>query len=392
MKILQITPFFFPSIGGIENYVYNLSTNLSNKEHKITILTVNTENVQKEEIISEKVSVYRCSLNFRYHKGLISIEFIKRILSANDYDIYHVHIPFPLGLEIAVVASKIHKIPLVVTHHGEYTKGNVFFSLISSIYSKICRNISLKYVDWILFLTSSYSVSLRLNKKIRKKIKIIKTGVDIQRFSAINDGAILRKKYGFTANDKIVLFVGSLSIYNRYKGVDYLIRALHEIRSVNNSVKLLIVGEGKLVSELKELAKELKLEKEVIFATSVSDEELPYCYAMCDVFALPSISGPESFGIVLLEAMASGKPVIASGLPGVNDVVKDGITGYLVEPKNVKQLSQRILKIIKDVKLGKKFGRNSQRVIIEEYQWANIVEEFEELYNNAMCKNGDGGT
>jgi len=235
-------------------------------------------------------------------------------------------------------------------------------------------------------------VSLRLNKKIRKKIKIIKTGVDIQRFSATNDGAILRKKYGFTANDKIVLFVGSLSIYNRYKGVDYLIRALHEIRSVNNSVKLLIVGEGKLVSELKELAKELKLEKEVIFATSVSDEELPYCYAMCDVFALPSISGPESFGIVLLEAMASGKPVIASGLPGVNDVVKDGITGYLVEPKNVKQLSQRILKIIKDVKLGKKFGRNSQRVIIEEYQWANIVEEFEELYNNAMCKNGDGGT
>lgn len=388
MRILQITPFFFPSIAGIENYVYNLSNNLSNNGHNITILTVNTEKVQKEEIISKNVSVYRCSLNFRYHKGLISIEFIKRILSANDYDIYHVHIPFPLGLEIAVVASKIHNIPLVVTHHGEYTKGNVLYSLISSTYSKICRTISLKYVDWIVFLTQSYSESLKLNKKIRKKIKIIKTGVDTQRFSTTNDGATLRKKYGFTDKDKVVLFVGSLSLYNRYKGVDYLIRALHEVRSVNDNVKLVIVGRGELVSELKELAKQLKLEKEVIFATSVSDEELPYYYALCDVFALPSISGPESFGIVLLEAMASGKPVIASDLPGVNDVVKDGITGYLMEPKNVKQLSQRILKIIKDVKRGKKFGENSQKVINEEYQWANIVEEFEELYNNAICKKG----
>ena len=387
MKILQITPFFFPSIAGIENYVYNLSDHLSNKGHNITILTVNTEKVQKEEIISKNVSVYRCSLNFRYHKGLVSIEFIKRILSANDYDMYHVHIPFPLGLEIAVVASKFHNIPLVVTHHGEYTKGNVLYSLISSTYSKICRTISLKYADWIVFLTQSYSESLKLNKKIRKKIKIIKSGVDTQRFSTTNDGATLRKKYGFTDRDKVVLFVGSLSLYNRYKGVDYLIKALSGIRSADGNIKLVIVGRGELVSELKELAKQLKLENEVIFATSVSDEELPYYYAMCDVFVLPSISGPESFGIVLLEAMASGKPVIASNLPGVKDVVKEGITGYLVEPKNVEQLGQRILKIMEDVEHGKKLGENSRKVIIEEYQWTNIVEEFEELYNSTICKN-----
>ena len=387
MKILQITPFFFPSIAGIENYVYNLSDNLSNKGHNITILTVNTEKVQKEDIISENVSVYRCSLNFRYHKGLISIEFIKRILSANDYDIYHVHIPFPLGLEIAVVASKFHNIPLVVTHHGEYTKGNVLYSLISSTYSKICRTISLKYADRIVVLTQSYSEYLKLNKKIRKKIKIIKSGVDTQRFSATIDGTTLRKKYGFTDRDKVVLFVGSLSIYNRYKGVDYLIRALSGIRSADGNIKLVIVGRGELVSELKELAKQLKLEQEVIFATSVSDEELPFYYAMCNVFVLPSISGPESFGIVLLEAMASGKPVIASNLPGVKDVVKEGITGYLVEPKNVEQLGQRILKIIKDAERGKKLGENSRKVIIEEYLWVNKVGEFEELYNSTICKN-----
>lgn len=384
MKILQITPFFFPSVAGMETYVYHLSNNLAKKGHKITILTINTENVQKEETLFENVLVYRCSLNYRFHKGLISIEFIKRILSARGYDIYHIHIPFHLGLEIAVAASKILKIPLVVTHHGEYTKGNVLFSLISSTYSKICRNISLKYVDRIVFLTQSYSESLRLNKSIRNKIRIIKFGIDIQKFSATNYNAELREKYGFTENEKIILFVGSLSIYNRYKGVDYLIRAIHKIKSSNNNLKLVIVGRGELVSELSGIAQQLNLEREIVFATSVGDREIACYYAMCDVFVLPSISGPESFGIVLLEAMASGKPVIASDLPGVNEIVKNGITGYLVEPKNIEQLSQRILKIIKNDELRKKFGENSRRVAISEYNWENIVEKFEELYNDAI--------
>ena len=110
MKILQITPFFHPSIAGIENYVYNLSNGLANKGLDVDILTINTENVKKEEIICGNLYVCRCSLNLKYHKGLVSIEFVRRILNAKDYDLYHIHIPFPFGLETTIVASKINKI------------------------------------------------------------------------------------------------------------------------------------------------------------------------------------------------------------------------------------------------------------------------------------------
>ena len=383
MKILQITPFFYPSIAGIENYVYNLSNSLAKRGNNVGILTINTESVKKEEIIGGNISVHRCSLNIKYHKGLVSFEFIKKMLNAKDYDLYHIHMPFPFGLETTIFASKINKIPLIVTHHGEPTKSAFLYSIINSLYSKFYRNISLSFIDKLIFTTKSYSESLRLPERIREKIQIVKLGVDAQRFSSQNNGVMIRKKYGFTDEDKIVLFVGRLTIHNRYKGVDYLIKALNKIKNRNNNVKLVIVGRGELVSELKELAKQLKLEKEVIFATSVRDEELPYYYATCDVFILPSISGPESFGIVLLEAMASGKTAIASDLPGVRDIVDDGITGLLVPPKDPDALADAIIYLLENEGIREKMGKNG-RERVKGYSWDKIAEETEKVYERLV--------
>ena len=384
MKILQITPFFYPSIAGIENYVYHLSNSLTKNGHDVDILTINTESVKKEEIICVNINVYRCSLNLKYHKGLVSIEFVKRILNAKDYDLCHIHIPFPLGLEATIVASKINTIPLIVTHHGEPTKSAFLYSIINGLYSKFYRNISLSFANKLIFLTKSYGESLKLPERVREKIQIVRSGVDAQRFSPQNDRTMMRKKYGFTDEDKIILFVGRLTIHNRYKGVDYLIKALNKIRNKNNNAKLVIVGQGELVSELKELVKQLKLEQNVLFATSVSDEELLYYYAMCDVFVLPSISGPESFGIVLLEAMASGKPTVASNLPGVRDIVINGKTGLLAPPKDIGALAEAIIKLLNDEYLARKMGLNGRKIVEEKYTWKNATEMTENVYNEVI--------
>lgn len=383
MKILQITPFFHPSVAGIENHVYNLSNNLSKRGHDVDILTINTENVKKEEIICGNINVYRCSLNIKYHKGLVSIEFVKRVLNAKNYDLCHIHIPFPFGLETTIVASKINKIPLIVTHHGEPTKSAFLYSIINSAYSKFYRNISLSFANKLIFLTESYGESLKLPERVKEKIQIVRSGVDAQRFSPQNDGTLIRKKYDFTDEDKIILFVGRLTIHNRYKGIDYLIKALSNVRHENNNAKLVIVGRGELVSELKELVKQLKLEQNVIFATSVSDEELPYYYAMCDYFVLPSISGPESFGIVLLEAMASEKPVIASDLPGVRDVVKDDENGLLVPPKDSGALADAIICLLENEEVRGRMGKNGRKKV-GDYSWERIAEETEKVYNEVM--------
>ncbi len=383
MKILQVTPFFYPSLAGIQTYVLNLSQNLSQRGHQVDILTVNTEKAPKEEVTAENIKVYRCSPNFRYHKGLVSFEFIRELFQSKDYNLYHIHIPFALGLETAIAASRINHIPLVATHHGEGTQGDILFSMIAKSYSKLSRSISLRYVDRLIFLTRSYSDSLGLSTKTRERVRIVRTGADIHQFSPANDGSELRAKYGFNDSDRVLLFVGALGKYNRYKGVDYLLRAVHQVRNENSYVKLVIVGGGELVPELTQLAQELNLGQDVIFSGSVPHEQMPPYYAMCDVFVLPSISGPESCSMVLFEAMASGKPSIASDLPGVRDTIKGGETGLKVPPKDSGALAQAILCLVEDDNLRSEMSQNARREA-EGLSWQKCAEEIEAVYREVI--------
>lgn len=383
MKILQITPFFYPVVHGGVTYILNLGQNLLQRGHRVDILTVNTENAPKKEVMAGNIRVYRCSLDFRYNKGLISREFARRLFQAKDHDVYHIHAPFALGLEIAVAASKINHIPLVATHHGDGTITDTLYSMIAKSYSKFSRGISFQYVDRLIFLTRSYSESLWLSPKARKKISIVKTGVDTHRFSPQNDGSVLRAKYGFDSNDKVLLFAGALDKDHRYKGVDYLIRAMRQVSNDKGHIKLVIVGGGELVPELKKLAQELNLGRDVIFTGSVPHEQLPPYYAMCDIFVLPSISGPESCGFVVLEAMASGKPAIVSDLPGVRDNVEEGRTGLKVPPKDSQALAQTILRLAEDDSLRNEMAHNA-RAEVKNYSWQKCAAETEVIYNEVV--------
>ena len=120
----------------METFALNLSQALSQRGHDVKVLTLNTENVQKEEIITGNIKVYRCTINAGYHKGFISTELIRELLQSIGYDIYLVQVPFPFGLEVAIAASKIHKIPLVAVHQGEGNRGNFLYSVISGLYWK----------------------------------------------------------------------------------------------------------------------------------------------------------------------------------------------------------------------------------------------------------------
>jgi glycosyltransferase involved in cell wall biosynthesis len=220
---------------------------------------------------------------------------------------------------------------------------------------------------------------LGLSPKIRERVKIVKAGIDTQTFSPLNDGSTLRVKLGFDDSDIVLLFVGALGKYCRYKGVDYLIKAAHLARKRNSSVKLVVVGGGELVSELKQLAQELNLEEDIIFTGAVPNEQLPSYYAMCDIFVLPSISGPESFGIVVVEAMASGKPAIVSDLPGVRDVIKNEETGLKVPPKDTQALSQAILRLIEDDDLRSRMAQNARKEV-ESLSWQRCAREMDAIY------------
>jgi glycosyltransferase involved in cell wall biosynthesis len=325
--------------------------------------------------------IRRCDLKFSYHKGLVSPELIRRLFERQSYDLIHVHIPFPLGLEAAVIAAQYHGIPVVVTHHGTGPKDDRLYTVVASAYDRLQRGFSLARTAQIVFLTDSYRDEMALSPRLASRVRIVRTGADIDMFSPNVDGTAVRKQYGLGQAECVGLWVGSLNEHNRYKGLDYLLEALATTDA--RDIRFLIVGGGELLSELQAKATRLGLGQRVKFTGPVSNENLPEYYAAANFFTLPSIKGPENSPVVVFEAMASGKPVIASDLPGVREIVRAGQTGLLVPPRDIGSLANALRFIRENVDLCASFGQQG-RELAAIHSWSNCAAEMETVYSRAL--------
>jgi glycosyltransferase involved in cell wall biosynthesis len=210
-------------------------------------------------------------------------------------------------------------------------------------------------------------------------------GVDPERFHPDNSDCGLRETYSIQPDDKVVLFVGGLDTPHYFKGVDVLLNSLKCI--ADPSVKMLIVGDGNLRETYMTLSRDLGLAGRVTFCGRVSDELLPAHYALSDLVVLPSTTRGEAFGIVLLEGMASGKPVIASNLPGVRTVVDDGENGLLVNPRDAVDLTAKICELASNRSLREEMGARGREKVEKKYAWPAVVARLEAVYQEVL---GDG--
>jgi glycosyltransferase involved in cell wall biosynthesis len=179
-------------------------------------------------------------------------------------------------------------------------------------------------------------------------------------------------------DEKIIIFVGTL---RPVKGIKYLIKAMKIIRQKNEDARLMLIGDGEERAYLENLVKELNLKNYVKFIEKVQNENVPEYMVTSDVFVLPSLS--ESFGIVNLEAMASGLPIVTTKVGGLPEVVKDGENGFLVEPKNPEQIAEKALLILEDDELRERISRNNKEEV-REYSWESVVERLEEIYQSYL--------
>jgi glycosyltransferase involved in cell wall biosynthesis len=379
MRILQLTAFYLPSVGGIQYYVRNLSQALVGLTHSVTILTVNTDGAPAQERRPEGM-VLRCALNASYHRGLVSAELVNRLMSLQGYDVIHAHIPFPLGLEAAALGSKLRGTPLVVTHHGTGPKDDRLYMLVAGLYDKIYRHLSLRAARRVVFLTNSYREEIALPPRVAARTRIVRTGADTARFNPHVDGSAVRARYGFSSQDVVALWVGSLNEHNRYKGIDYLLMAI--ARPQCAAVKALIVGDGALRSGLQDMAEQLGLADRVRFVGTVDNSLLPEYYAASDFFVLPSIHGPENSPVVVFEAMASGRAVVASDIPGVREIVEHERTGLLVSPKDVGALADALSRIGGDHGARTRWAANARAKACE-HSWERVAERMVGLYHEA---------
>ncbi|MBI1936238.1 glycosyltransferase [Candidatus Woesearchaeota archaeon] len=294
------------------------------------------------------------------------IEIIKR----EKIDIIHAHWLIPQGF-LAAVIKKFCRIHYIATAHA----GDIF-----PLRKRLLKSVgafSIKNAD-CMTANSTFTKNSVLGIYGRD-IEIIPMGVDLRSFSPKNKDAKIREKYGI--NGSFILFVGRLA---EKKGTEYLIRAIPMVLEKLPNSKLLIVGDGPEKERLENLTNELKLNRNVIFAGKVINQDLPKYYATADIFVGPSIvakgGDTEGLGIVFLEAIASGTCVVGTNVGGIPDIIKNNETGLLVEEKNLEELAKAIVKLLKDKKLQQKLKKNAMNHIRKNYSWDIVAEKFSSLY------------
>ena len=220
-----------------------------------------------------------------------------------------------------------------------------------------------------------------------KKMEVVLPGVDFKKFGWNEAVQNPFHKYGIEEGDRVILSVGRLV---ERKGFEYLIGAMASLQNDFPSVKLLIVGHGPREEHLKSLAIKMKQEDRVVFAGEVTEKELLACYSRADVFVLPAIvdskGDTEGLGVVLLEAMAAGRPVVATKTGGIPEVVVNGETGLLVEPRNSAALGKAIRTILLNLTLGNALGKKGKELVKEKFDWPIVAQKFHELIKNLPRK------
>lgn len=357
---------FSPSYKGLKSHqVYGIPVK------RFRYFISNWEKLTHEETAPDRVAkgiLPKLLVFFYLWFGSFSI--IKLCLK-EKFNVIHVHWVVP-HFWFGFLAKLVSKAPIVSTFYGvelRWVKSKV------SILKPFLKR-SIKSSDKIIAISQhTYKEVVDLFKR---EVEIIPYGVSISEKNLAPGKS--------SSKPKNILFVGRLV---ERKGVQYLIEAFSKIVK-DTQAHLLIVGQGPEKEKLQKLAKEKNLDDKIIFAGFVDDESLKNYYQNCSVFVLPAITDEkgdtEGLGVVLIEALSYKKPVIASNVGGITDIVINGKTGLLVPEKNSEELATALKKILSDANLAKKLGEEGHNYVKEKFAWDKIIKELKKTYEDAVKK------
>ncbi|KQC13442.1 MAG: glycosyl transferase, partial [Methanosaeta sp. SDB] len=314
----------------MENYVHNLSKELVEMGHEVTVLCANEPESKEEEFI-DGIKVQRVPYIGKIANTNITPRLPIEILR-EDFDVIHTHLPTPWSADWSAVASALMKRPLVLTYYNDIV-GEGFAKRLAQLYNRTNLKFLLRQASKIIIIQPEYLESSSHLEGFDKKVEAIPVGVDLKRFRPLENDA----------DGNTLFFLSVLDRYHGYKGLEELLRALVVVRETVPDVKLIVGGGGELLNHYRSLSDHLHLEENVEFLGFVPEEMVAKYYNRCDIFLLPSISkAQEGFGMVLLEAMACGKPVICTEIAGVADDVMARGVGLTVDHANQDELVEAI--------------------------------------------------
>jgi glycosyltransferase involved in cell wall biosynthesis len=366
MRILH-TPVRLFSTGGVENYVCNLSKELVRMGHEVKVICAGTPE-QRE--IDDRIDVHTLRSIWKIANTNIT-PYLPVALLKEDFDLIHTQLPTPWSADCSAMASIIKGKPLVLSYQNDIV-GEGIANYLAKLYNRTALEFLLRAADRIIVARRDYlSPHLR---KYSNKVVVVPIGVDTDAFRPFN-----ANKLGD------IFFLSILDEFHGYKGLDDLLEALKIIKLQIPDVKLVVGGSGSLLGYYSHRVKSLGIENNVIFAGFIPSEQLAEYYNGCKLFILPSTNpAQEGFGIVLLEAMACGKPVITTEIAGAAEDIIKNRAGIVVGRGNPAGLAEALILLLKNEEMCSQMGRSGRSLVEERYSWNKVAERTEEIYKKLV--------
>ena len=391
MKILLGNDTYPPDVNGAAYFTRRLAKGLAQRDHEVHVLCASrsflTEVARRGGVVEHRMRSVPIPFytGFRFSPPPFLYRCVLREVERVKPDIVHVQGHFLIGRAL-IRAAKALGIPVMATNH--FMPDNLVF------YLRLPERVERAMTEWawrdfarvfnradVVTAPSPFAASLAEQKGVKGPVLPLSCGTDLSRFHPDNDSDAFKLRYGIP-EQPTYMYVGRLDAEKR---VDELIRALPLVRR-SVDAQLVIVGDGHERRNLIELSEEERVDEYVIFTGFVEDEDLPEAYAASDVFCNAGIAELQS--IVTMEAMATGKPVVAANARALPHLVQDGVNGHLFEPGDVNALAFRLAEVLADTERRAEMGRRSLDIIAR-HGISETLAAFEELYELALLPRGD---
>ncbi len=369
MRIGLVAPWFHPHVGGVETHVRSMAAELARRGHEVTVLTSNYAKLPPEETFDGfHVRRVRCM-------GVVLrtpvTPALRREFPPGRFDIVHAHSPPPLSAYYAATGCERSRTPFVVTYHCDLEIPTAYGRALTSFYARTWGAGTMARAAKVISTTETYAATSRAIW--RYSPLVIPNAVDHMRFRPDVDGAPARERLHLRKEDPVVLFVGRVV---PHKGIEHLVEAAKYVPEA----MFVVAGDGPFLPTVRRLAASFGVEDRILFPGKIAYRDLPEYYAACDAFVLPSVSRLEAFGIVALEAMATAKPVVVTDIPGVREVVADGVEGLLADPVNPQDLAGKILRLLGDQALRRQMGARGREKVEAKFGIQQVADALERVY------------
>jgi glycosyltransferase involved in cell wall biosynthesis len=343
VRVVQVGKYYYPYVGGIESHLFTLVNEL---KHQVDLdVIVSNTNWRTQRDVHRGVSVTRCGALTHAASTALSPGMVLE-LSQRDYDVVHLHLPHPVGVASYLASKKPARHRLIVSYHSDVVRQQRLLALYAPLVDRL-----LTRADVVIATSPNYRESSSVLQRFSAKTTVVPYGIDLEMFRHTEELAARAREIRVRFGDRPLLVAVGRLVY--YKGFEFAIRALPQVPDA----QLLIIGDGPLRIPLEQLARELGVRDRVHLLGEMQNHETPAYYFASDLYLLPSIARSEAFGIVQIEAMACGLPVINTELPsGVPFVSRHGESGLTVPPSDAVALSGAIRELLAQPQTRKNMG------------------------------------